>query len=1236
MSGLFPNVDTPKTEPDRLDDLTVTDSAYGNMIPIVFGTQRVGGNIIWATDLAEQKKTRRSETGGKGGGGTQTNDEIYYEYSASFAIMFGEGEASELLRIWMDRKLIYSRFGEALEKEGIQFEFYNGSEDQNVDPTIKAIDSDTPAYRGLCYAVFSNLVLTDYGNRIPQITAEINFGNRQSQINAIEGNVNHPVSWDNVVADWERKRLYIPRQGGIDVLNIGTIEAAQSPIAHSDTPAFIGLVPSTGVLVTSTEAVNPYSGFVKTHAAVILGSGGVGVTHLTETGTESWFITRSLRNVYWFDKDFTAIPNTTWGNNNRRLSNIAVGIKGTGEAFVADCSSTSTITVFKLGANGAATAIFNVSAGSVGFSALSGQSNILLFDHVTSSLIVGVTSSGTSYKLVKVSQTGVIEWQRAINFLPNLSENNLIRGGYLTYLDSSRAVKIKISDGSVVYDGLAGSYGAGGISFCNSASDVVVNHGTTASGITIYRRKFDAGASDTVNVNAIISYVCNRAGLENSRLVTTAITDTVPGYTISKRTTPAKIIEPLGKAFNFDAVETNGEIRFLKRGTVNSNLPTIPEGDFIRKRDDDHFTEARKQDVDLPMEVSLNFTDSERDYERNTATAKRQVAPFRAVSSDSKSSITLPATLTAAQAKNAVAQYMHSLWTERSTYAISLPQKYLYLDPLDAPTFVLGEGSDEFRFQGRILNHDIGANYSSKTNAARQNDGQYASELNAYGGIAPDARSVQVGQTVPFVLDLPLLHDSHELVGAMTGYVTANHYGPSEEWKGAVLYRSVDAQNWDPIADCKIEVGWGTAKTILSSPASYERIDTVNTLDVTMIDGELESVEELEMINGKNSFIIVKENGDTPILQFQNVESLGNNTYRLSNLLRGRRGTQTLDGGYSGGETILFLNADSVRHFPIPFDDRNLVRFYRGSSFGEVFEHSGQISQRHSGRDLIPYPPVLGSASQSDDTITLNWVRQTRVGGEADLLDGVAEVPVSENAELYDLEILDNNNLVVLEASDLTGPTYSYDTTSDDGTLTINHSIGSNMDFESDDSSWTLSGGFTRYNEMAWSRSHTGNYFIYGHGHTSTATQTIPLTAIQRNGISASSTVKFSLYYADTVDEFITTARVNAKIECINASNTVVKTSTVTSSPYTYAYKKLEVSLSNPPTSTTQLRLTVDMSGSVSFALAKVDTTACILSNPRDVSSSNQISFRVYQKSAVVGRGYVGEFLNVPIAQSST
>jgi hypothetical protein len=55
-------IGSPSREGPRLKELTATTSSYGSPLPRHFGQMRVGGSIIWATDLVEHRQTQ----GGRG------------------------------------------------------------------------------------------------------------------------------------------------------------------------------------------------------------------------------------------------------------------------------------------------------------------------------------------------------------------------------------------------------------------------------------------------------------------------------------------------------------------------------------------------------------------------------------------------------------------------------------------------------------------------------------------------------------------------------------------------------------------------------------------------------------------------------------------------------------------------------------------------------------------------------------------------------------------------------------------------------------------------------------------------------------------------------------------------------------------------------------------------------------------------------------------------------------------
>lgn len=149
----------------RMDSPIVQSAAYGEPRPVIVGRMRAAGNLIWSSPIAEQV----SRSGG-GKSGPATNQ---YSYSASFAVGLAARPILGVGRIWADGRLVRDAAGDFLLQ--MTMRLHLGGEDQAVDPLIAAAEGvgQTPAYLGLAYAVFEDLPLADFGNRIPNFTFEI-------------------------------------------------------------------------------------------------------------------------------------------------------------------------------------------------------------------------------------------------------------------------------------------------------------------------------------------------------------------------------------------------------------------------------------------------------------------------------------------------------------------------------------------------------------------------------------------------------------------------------------------------------------------------------------------------------------------------------------------------------------------------------------------------------------------------------------------------------------------------------------------------------------------------------------------------------------------------------------------------------------------------------------------------------------------------------------------------------
>ncbi|QIE41652.1 host specificity protein [Rhodobacteraceae bacterium SC52] len=152
-------------ERGRVERFRLTGASEGAPVPQVYGRMRMAGQVIWASQFSEQASTERV-SGGKGGGGGGTSVTTY-SYSVSLAIALCEGQIGHVARIWAD--------GQELERDSLSVRVYPGSDTQQADPKIAAIEGAelAPAYRGTAYVVLEDLDLTPFGNRVPQFTFEV-------------------------------------------------------------------------------------------------------------------------------------------------------------------------------------------------------------------------------------------------------------------------------------------------------------------------------------------------------------------------------------------------------------------------------------------------------------------------------------------------------------------------------------------------------------------------------------------------------------------------------------------------------------------------------------------------------------------------------------------------------------------------------------------------------------------------------------------------------------------------------------------------------------------------------------------------------------------------------------------------------------------------------------------------------------------------------------------------------
>ncbi len=192
----------------NIEDILTQTNSYNTTIPVIFGTASLAGNIIWTGQLTayinQNGKTSISNsmydtalTGifgnnsqgnsllGEFGLLNNTTSELTAVYKLDFAIGICEGEIDELISVKANSM--------ELDLSKYTYRFYNGSKSQMPDGLIEETEGigKTPAFRGLCYIIFEDFPISDFGNSIPSfifsVQRNVSKNNENSVNNLVKG-----------------------------------------------------------------------------------------------------------------------------------------------------------------------------------------------------------------------------------------------------------------------------------------------------------------------------------------------------------------------------------------------------------------------------------------------------------------------------------------------------------------------------------------------------------------------------------------------------------------------------------------------------------------------------------------------------------------------------------------------------------------------------------------------------------------------------------------------------------------------------------------------------------------------------------------------------------------------------------------------------------------------------------------------------------------------------------------
>lgn len=489
----------------------------------------------------------------------------------------------------------------------------------------------------------------------------------------------------------------------------------------------------------------------------------------------------------------------------------------------------------------------------------------------------------------------------------------------------------------------------------------------------------------------------------------------VDGLFVGNRTQLSEVLRKLEQAYKFDLVEVDGTVKTILRGATPTE--TIDEqylGATSGQSDsDEKVVIARAEEEEIPRQIDVVYPSESAGFQTLTQHAIRQYG-----GTIESETIALPVVLTDDEAKSLAVIGVHLAWLQRQGFHFRLPWRYLYLAPGDIVTLPTKIGDMTVRIVEQTMNLLGPVEFF----ALEEVPSLYSLVTTGQSGGGGGTVVVRLGTDFILVDTVALTDEDADYVGF---YSVA---GGGSPWPGCdieceapfvrTLPGNVPTEN---VAFHDIAAAMGETESNCAAPSDPEKWDEVNTIDVNCRTGTLSSATEEDVLNGANVIVV-----DQEIMQFVTATPLGGGSFRLSKLLRGRRGTEWAM-GHTGPKPWFMPALTTTERTNVPVTEVGVDHTYNAVEVGKVYvapdvPATQDLTVEGNSRKPLSVVHVTSSRDGSNN-LTIDWIRRARKeGGWNDFVD----VPLDETAETYEIDVYDAGWSSVLRTISVTAPTASY------------------------------------------------------------------------------------------------------------------------------------------------------------------------------------------------------------------
>jgi len=1059
---------------ESLGGIDLTSVNIGKMQPLIWGTDRVAGNIIWNSPrVSIETRTEGTAAGGKGGFGGPSAQPATSSitYRIDLAIGISGRPIESVKRIWADATLIFDDSNQdnvtivagtptgdisptPLDEAPVkiaqhadsaqEFILFRGTEVQEPSSHIETFEGvgNVPGYRGVAYMLMKNLDLGSLG-RVPNFTFEVAVGKDPG---------NEPV---DVVAAAGQIIIVYPNS---------TIEAS----AASNTLAIIynsfDIEPTLQLEIEAAEPLQIEPGTVNESAgayilqddqtiASMLTSGGVtqpGHPYRTaqeiefeiDLGVQSFRMQRigsavqipfdlavmtldtndEAMTAEFDSSDATAAPVikrvTTAANPKDAWHNV-----NQSGFFYVSCSGAGVVqrwSNFQFGS-----LLDTITVGNNPTELIEAPVNARMWvcntnddtvqhfitaGDVSAPIAVGVTptamaiatddflwvlNSGTPSSVTRILSSSPFTVQGT--FLLPGSGSAIIAGinndVWVSDLVNNKVYRVE-SDGTITTSTVP--RGPTRMAVDSNSGDLYV---ISPKARTFTRINADATIAQTPEnrngLACVVRQLNELAGLSSNQIDVDGLDNTPVNMSLLRLGAARIPLENLATAFGFLGIESNGTLKYFFKG--GTPIATIPEASLAAKQDEpgeESLVIKRLQEIEVPNKVTVVHRNALRNYQQDTQNLQNGtiITPVNPIV------VNTPIVLDSIQARNLSEVLLYEAIQGRTGFSFKLPHKFALIEPGDIIDITSRGVQHRLRVTSMVQNQRGELEFEG----IRHRSFIYQDFVGVPGD-ALEGGGV-IGQTdvdVVFV-DAPPLN-RNDTQGAR--YFSAFESIGVGVFQPTTLYESVDNQaTFQAIKTVFIPAIVGSALSVLAAgPPNI--FDEANTVDIRLSSEshQLDTLSELEVLNGSNMASLGSE-----ILFFRTATLIAARTYRLSNLIRGRRGTESLTGSHSLSEDFVLLDAVVQSDMLNTYDP---ARFEVQADFKVVPTNVGidqvtAVQFTPLATALKSWAPVLRAPVRDVPATldwTINWLHRSRQNGDWLNLVGISYD--ADDAKFYTVTI---------------------------------------------------------------------------------------------------------------------------------------------------------------------------------------------------------------------------------------